>query len=316
MKRCDPTTAVAGIDISKKRLDVALHETGELFALGNDEAGFAELVARLRKAACVRVGFEATGGYERGLRAALESAGFDIVMHQPLEIRLFARLFRKKAKNDRIDALTIAAATARVEALKAARDPLLVEMAEHMSFYEQVAAMLAQLKVFKSSLALAETSSAASVEIDRLTRLKMKLAREMVARIRARDDLARRHRILMSLPGVGPLVALALVVRMPELGAMRRGQAASLAGLCPFDRDSGAMRGVRFISGGRARPRRFVYIAALVAVRTDQASKAFAARLAARGKKPKQILVAVGRKIIEAANLVLAQDREWGPAKA
>jgi transposase len=313
MKRCHPTTDVAGIDIAKKRLDVALHKSGEVFAVGNDEAGVAELIGALRRAGVVRVGFEASGGFERRVRAALEAEDFEIVMHQPLEVRLFARLYRKKAKNDRIDAQIIAAATARVDTLKAARDPLLVEMAERLSLYEHLADRLADLKIFRSSLELDDTCAIAADEINRLTGLKTRLTAELLARLRTRPDLARRHRLLMSLPGVAAIVAMGLVVRMPELGALRRGEAASLIGLCPFDRDSGAHKGARFISGGRARPRRLVYIAALHARRGPD-FKPFADRLTAAGKKPKQIIVAVARKLIEAANLILAQDREWIPA--
>lgn len=310
MKRCDPTIDVAGIDIAKKRLDVVVHKTGETFAVGNDEAGLAELIVRLRAAGVVRVGFEASGGFERSLRAALEAQSFEIVMHQPLEVRLFARLYRRKAKNDRIDAQTIAAATARVETLKAARDPLLAEMAERLSLYEHFADKLADLKIFRSSLTLADTRAFADKEIAKLRRLKAGLAADLVSRLRERPDLAHRHQLLMSLPGVGAIVAMALIVRMPELGALARGQAASLIGLCPFDRDSGAHKGQRFISGGRSRPRRFVYIAALHARRRAD-FKGFADRLAAAGKKPKQIIVAVARKLIEAANLILVQNREW-----
>jgi transposase len=315
VKHCDPTTDVAGIDIAKKRLDVVVHKTGETFAVGNDEAGLAELIARLRAADVVRVGFEASGGFERSLRAALETQDFEIVMHQPLEVRLFARLFRTKAKNDRIDARTIAAATARVDTLKAARDPLLAEMAERLSLYEHLADRLAELKIFRSSLTLADACAIAEEEIARLQRLKRMFVADLVARLRQRPDLARRHQLLMSLPGVGAIVALALVVRMPELGALERGQAASLIGLAPFDRDSGAHKGQRFISGGRARPRRFVYLAALQARRRTD-FKAFADRLAGAGKKPKQVIIAVARKLIEAANLILAQDREWIPLRA
>lgn len=161
-------------------------------------------------------------------------------MYQPIEVRLFARLKRKCAKNDRIDARIIAAATAQVDAVKAAADPRISELAERMTAYEQAADLL---------------------------------------------------------------------IRMPELGAMAKGEPASLLGVSPFDHDSGKMKGQRCIAGGRARLRRLVYLAALAARRCDPAMKAFADRLAATGKKPKAILVAIMRKIIEAANLVLKRGR-------
>jgi transposase len=144
-----------------------------------------------------------------------------------------------------------------------------------------------------------------------MQKLKLRLARTVIDMIKAHEDLLARFRLLLSLPGVGPIVAAALVVRMPELGSMKRGQAAALLGVAPFDRDSGQFRGLRFIQGGRSRPRRLVYLAALAAKRCDPGLKAFAEHLALRGKPPKLILVAVMRKLIEAANLVLGRGQPW-----
>ena len=106
-------------------------------------------------------------------------------------------------------------------------------------------------------------------------------------------------------------MAAVLVIRMPELGSLKHGQTASLIGVAPFDRDSGLYRGQRRIAGGRARPRRFLYLAAIAASRHDPALRAFAQRLKAIGKKPKVAIVAVMRKLIEAANLVLARGTPW-----
>jgi len=98
---------------------------------------------------------------------------------------------------------------------------------------------------------------------------------------------------------------------MPELGHMKKGQAAALLGVAPFDFDTGKYKGQRHISGGRERPRRMVYLAALSAKRTDPALKTFAQTLLNKGKKPKVVAVAVMRKLIEAANLVLQRGQPW-----
>ena len=140
---------------------------------------------------------------------------------------------------------------------------------------------------------------------------KARLAADIVRRIKAQADLLTRLRLLTSLPGVGPIVGASLVIRMPELGAMQRGQAASLLGVAPFDRDSGQAKGLRFISGGRARPRRMLYLSACRAKVCNPTFKAFAERLRAAGKPPKVTIVAVMRKLIEAANLVLQRGEPW-----
>jgi transposase len=304
---------IAGIDVGKSRLDVAIHGLEDATAVGNDAAGVSELIGWLQAREVGRVGLEASGGYERRVRAALEQAGFEVVVHQPLEVRRFAQLKRWKAKNDRLDARLIAWATANVDAVKAAQDPRLVELAERLSAYEQVSDLAAQLKTFLESVSLADLERQLRVEVRALERRKARLAAEILRRIGREADLLARLRLLMSLPGVGQIIAASLVIRMPELGSMRRGQAASLIGVAPFDRESGQWKGLRFIAGGRSRPRRMLYLAGLAAKRFDPGFKAFAERLTTRGKPPKLVIVAVMRKLIEAANLILSRGHPWRP---
>jgi transposase len=302
---------VAGIDVGKRWLDVAVHGLEDELRVENGGAGFSELIAWLKAREVGRVGLEATGGYERGVRAALEAAGFEVVVHQPLEVRRFAQLKRWRAKNDRLDARLIAAATAQTEAVKAAQDPRLVELAERLTAYEQITDQIVELKTFLESVTLKDLASLMRAQIRSLERAKARLSLDLLRRIKAEADLLARLRLLTSLPGIGATVAASLVIRMPELGSMKRGQAASLIGVAPFDRDSGQWKGLRFISGGRARPRRMLYLAAVTAKRFDPGLKAFAEGLLARGKAKKLVTVAVMRKLIEAANLVLARGQPW-----
>jgi transposase len=311
MEQKKPSTKVAGIDVGKARLDAAVHGLEDLARADNTPVGFSELIGWLKAREVGRVGLEASGGYERGVRAALEAAGFEVVVHQPLEVRLFARLKRQRAKNDRLDARLIAAATAQVDAVRAAQDPRLTELAERLTAYEQVTDLAAQLKASLEHVTLEDLDKAIRSQIASLGRLKRKLIQQVLTTIKAHADLLDRFRLLISLPGVGSVVAATLVVRMPELGALRKGQAAALAGVAPYDRDSGQWKGLRFIAGGRQRPRRMLYLAALAAKRCDPSLNAFAHNLTQRGKPPKVAIVAVMRKLIEAANLVLARRQPW-----
>jgi transposase len=292
-------------------LDVSVHGAGQALETTNDEAGLGELIVWLRAREVYRVGLEATGGYEKAVRLALEAAGFEVVIHQPLEVRLFARLKRLRAKNDRIDAALIAAATAQVDAVRAAQDPRLADLAERLTAYEQISDQAASLKTFLEHVALEDLLAELRAQIAGLEALKARLMAQILQALKAWPDLLARFRLLVSLPGFGPVVAASLTIRMPELGRMKRGQAAALIGVAPFDRDSGQWRGQRFITGGRARPRRMLYIAALAAKRFDPGFKAFAQNLLDRGKPPKLAIVAVMRKLIEAANLVLARQQPW-----
>jgi transposase len=311
MERAQLITRVAGIDVGKRRLDAGVHGLEDTTAVTNDVAGVGELIAWLRAREVGRVGLEATGGYERQVRAALDAAGFEVVVHQPLEVRRFAQLKRRRAKNDRLDAQLIAAATVQIDTVRAAQDPRLVELAERLTAYEQITDQAAQLKTFLEAVTLRDVAALVRAQIAGLERTKARLAADILRRLKAEADLLARYRLLLSLTGVGPIVAAGLVIRMPELGALRRGQAASLIGVAPFDRESGQWKGLRFIAGGRARPRRMLYLAALSARRFDPGLKAFAERLLARGKPSKLVTVAVMRKLIEAANLVLQRGQPW-----
>jgi len=311
MEQRQSNTKIAGIDVGKHRLDVAAHGLEDELQVENGRAGIAELIAWLRAREVGRVGLEASGGYERQVREALEAAGFEVVVHQPMEVRLFARLKRRRAKNDRLDARLIAAATAQVEAVKAARDPQLADLAERLSAYELVSDKAADMKTALESITAKDVAATLKALLRQLERAKAKLLGEVLARLKARPDLLARFRLLLSLPGVGRVVAATLVVRMPELGSLRRGQAAALAGVAPYDRESGQWKGQRFIQGGRSRVRRMLYLAGLAAKRHSPSFKAFADNLAARGKAKKLVVVAVMRKLVEAANLVLSRGQPW-----
>jgi len=74
----------------------------------------------------------------------------------------------------------------------------------------------------------------------------------MSADLIAQDQtLCVKAKKLTSITGIGNRTAALLIAQIPELGKLNRGQAAALAGLAPFNRDSNTMRGKRCIFGGR-----------------------------------------------------------------
>lgn len=314
LKQAKTTMTVAGVDVDKHRLHVAIHGSADAAVMDNTPEGVSELIAWMHARGVRRVGMEATGGYERAVRAAAEAAALEVVVHQPIEVRRFAQFRRLKAKNDKLDARLIAAATAQVEAVKAAADPRLAELAERLTVYDQLTDLAATLKASREHLTIAALKVTVNQQIQSLESAKKAVLKEVLELIKSHPDLAKRLRLLMSLTGIGPAVAATLVVRMPELGAMSRGQAASLLGVAPFDHDSGKFKGARHIGQGRWRPRKMIYIAALSAKRFDPRLKALERRLLDAGKPKKVAIVAVMRKLIEAANLVLFRQTPWIPA--
>lgn len=311
MKQSKSNTDVAGLDIGKKFVDVAFAKSQDHRRIANKPEAFADLIAWLHDHGVHRVGMEASGNYERDVRQALENAGFEVIVHQPVEIKAYARFRRIHAKSDKIDARTIARASQHWEGTVARRDPELVELSELLTAYEFVADQLASARTFAEHLRSAEAKAMNAEAIQSLSQQKQNLLALVLRRLRARPDLYDRFQLLQSLPGVAQVVAAVMVIRMPELGSLQHGQAASLTGVAPFDRDSGMAKGKRFICGGRRRARDMLYMAALAARSRAKHFKDFADRLVDNGKPPKVAIVAVMRKMIEAANLILKRQTPW-----
>ena len=311
MKRDKSNTDVAGLDIGKHFIDTGFARCPDHRRFANKAGGFDDLVVWLREHGVSRVGMEASGNYERDVRESLETAGFEVIVHQPQDVRAYARYRRIKAKSDKIDARLIAQATENWEGIVARRDPDLIELAELTTYYEHVAGLLAKSRTVGEHHRLKAVKAMNKATMSYLKAEKQKVFKLIVKKIQARADLGERFELLKSLPGIGPVTAAVLVVRMPELGAMERGKAAALLGVAPFDHDSGTLKGKRFVSGGRSRPRTFAYLAALAAKRVASPFRTFAERLKTAGKPPKVIVIAVMRKLIEAANIVLKRQTPW-----
>ncbi len=123
--------------------------------------------------------------------------------------------------------------------------------------------------------------------------------------------LARRFVILVSIPGVGEIVAATIVVELREIGTLSAKETGMLAGLAPIACDTGETKGARHIKGGRVHLRNALYMAALTAARFNPTLKQFHDRLVANGKEAKVALTAVIRKLIVLANILVREDRLW-----
>jgi len=223
MEQCDVSTKIAGIDVGKYWLDAAIDGQSTPLRVVNDAAGIKTLSSWLKSHGVGRVGMEASGPYDRRVRADLQAVGLEVVLHQPMEVKLFGRIRRQRAKNDRLDARLIAAATAGIERQPLKHDPRLAELAERLTVYEHVADTIAGLKSLLESVGLEDLHRAVTGQIEQLAAFKSQLAEAAMATIKAQSDLRHRLGLLMSLPGFGPIVATSMLVRMPELGDMQHG---------------------------------------------------------------------------------------------
>ena len=304
----------AGIDTGKRKLDVALGGAAERRQLDNTEDGHAALSAWLRQRRTKRVGIEASGGYEQAVVARLRRDGFVVIVFQPAQVRAYAKFHLQRAKNDRIDAALIADCTAAATKIHAPPDPRLAPLAQHLTMIEQITDDIVCLKTRRESCRDQRIRQLWRAEIARLKgRLKTELE-GLVAAVRQHRDLAWRLDLIASIDGVGLRTALAILLRMPEIGRVSREQATALAGLAPYDDDSADRIGQRHIDGGRERLRKALYSAALAAAfHWNPQLIAVYRRLIAAGKPHKVALIACARKLLIFVNTVVARDTPWTP---
>ncbi len=306
------STAVAGIDTAKDKLDVAIDGQPSHWRVENAPPGWKRLCSKLAEAGVGRVGIEATGGYERGVVRYLRQAGFTVVLLQPMQVRAFARLHLRRAKNDALDAALIAACTATMAKARIEPDPRLSGLADLLTFVEQIEEDIARLKTRLEHINEPRLRRIALGDMARFKARRLAEIRHIARLLRTHRDLATRLDLVLSVPGIGERTALAIIIRMPELGRISREEAAALAGLAPFDHDSGKYKGQRHIAGGRGRLRRSLFAAALpAAFRWNKALISLYTRLKAKGKAHNAALVACARKLLIYANTVVARGTPW-----
>jgi hypothetical protein len=163
-------TLAAGIDAAKDKLDIAITGSAEPFTVANAAAGWRQLAKRLAAVGVKRAGIEASGGYERGVVDHLRAAGFTVAVLQPVQVKAWARLHLRRAKNDRIDAALIAACAALIDPPAREPDARLAALADHLTFIEQIEEDIVRLKTRLEQLRPPRLRCLASREITRLQR--------------------------------------------------------------------------------------------------------------------------------------------------
>ena len=306
MSQNNQSTLSAGLDVAKDSL--ALDFQGRAHALSKDAKGHTRLLALLGKAENVHVILEATGGYEQPAVAALHAAGIALSVLQPARVRAFARAKGLRAKTDPIDAAVLRAfgealcppATAAPSAPQQRLGELVLRRRQLLEFTTAEANRSAH---YRDPLPRRQAAAAL-----RMLRRQIAQCEEAIAALLAADqEMSARAARLQEVPGVATITASTLLAELPELGTLSDESAAALAGVAPYNRDSGPFAGTRHLSGGRAPVRCALYpsaplrafgMASLSAVRHDPILRAFHQRLRAAGKKPKVALTAVMRKLI------------------
>lgn len=308
------TQDIIGVDVAKDWIDIhRLSDRRErrIPCRGKDLARFA------REARGALVVFEATGGYERPLMAALAAAGTAQARVNPRHAREFARSDGTLAKTDRVDARVLAR-MGRAHELAPDRpaSPARQRLAELVARRDDLVAMIGQEKnrLHQSRNPLVRSDLRTHIRL--LERRRDRLARAIAAEIAGDRALAGENARLRSMPGIGPVVAATLLAWLPELGHGDRRAIANLAGLAPHACDSATLRGRRRIWGGRARITRALYTAAFIASRHDKRLRAFRKRLQDRGKPFKLAIIATARKLLTILNAMIRDAKDYQTANA
>jgi transposase len=307
-------TYYAGIDVAKDRLDVVLRPSGKYLEATNDERGIRSVVRRLRKENVALAVLEATGGIEQSAAAELALAGVPVAIVNPRQVRDFAKATGKLAKTDRIDAAVLAHFFA--EAVRPQPRPLADEHARELS-----AVVLRRRQILAMTTAEANRARTAPKAVRKRIEAHLRWLRKELARLDGelervvKGSLVWKERaaLLTSVPGVGPTLSATLLAELPELEHLDRRRLAALVGVAPLNRDSGTLRGIRTVWGGRSGVRTTLYMATLCATRHNPAIREFYGRLVASGKPKKVALTACMRKLLSILGAILRNRTPWQP---
>jgi transposase len=307
---------VAGIDVGKTFLDLGFDPAAKPLRFRNDGPGIAALIATLRRRGVLRVALEAIGPYAHAVTGALVAAGFEVGLADPRQVRAFRAAEGLIAKTDRLDAGLIARFARRMpERLRPAPEPAQVALKALSTRRRQLTELIAMEKTRLAQAVDADIAASHRAVIAALAAACADIERELERRIDADAALARRREILDSIPGIGRRIASLVVTDMPELGALDRKAAASLAGMAPHPEQSGPTPGRNAIAGGRPCLRSAFYMAGMVAARCDPRFREPYQAMRAAGKPAKVAIIAIGRRLVTLANALIREDKTFDESK-
>lgn len=300
-----------GIDASKARLDIYLRPLDETFSVPNSAAGIAEAIRRLRPLKPARIVVEATGRLELDLVLAAQQARLPVCVVNPMHVRRFAGALGRLAKTDQLDARIIAHYG---EALQP--EPTVVKAANVRRISDLLARrnqLLEMSTMEKNRLAILPSTLHGSLKRHlRQLQAEVKAIEARIERWMARTpEWQARKDLLLSVNGVGPVLAYTLLSDLPELGQLNRREIAALVGVAPMNRESGGYQGKRRIRGGRHRVRTVLFMAIMSAVQSNARLRRYYEKLKDAGKPPKVAMVACMRKLLTILNAMMKTGQPW-----
>ena len=289
------------VDIAKDSLQV--QAPNYACALKYDMHTLQEWIARIP--ADTIIVFEATGGYERTLMQTLIDHRIAYALVGPDRVRAFAKSEGVKAKTDRIDAKMLLRFAEQKQLDQSnppdrqrARLVALLDRRSHLS------SMHAQEKNRRQN-STAQIHEWIDQSIDFIEWQIEQIDQQIRELIDEHEVMQTQSTILLSITGIGEVTAWSIIAYFDGIASMKRNQMISLAGLAPFNKDSGKSQKKRTIQGGRAKVRRVLYMAAVTAAIHNPHIKEYVEGLRSRGKPYKCAIVAAMRKLLIHAQSLL-----------
>lgn len=305
-----------GIDISKQELVVAFggEETAAVEALPYSEGSVQALIQRLKEQRPTLIVLEASGGLERPLLEALQTAELAVVRVQPRRVRAFAIAEGRLAKTDRLDARLLAAFGQRLTPPPTPQaDPTRQTLRDLLTRREQ---LIQTRTAERNRLSTAPKAVRESIQkhLEWLDEEIHRLEEEIQRHIDQSDECKHQQELLTSVPGIGKVTAFHLVAALSQLEDKTAKQTAAFFGLAPYPHQSGLKDKKRRIFGGRREVRNVLYMATLTAIRCNAVIRSFFLRLKEAGKPFKVALVAAMRKLLTILHAILKHRKPWDPA--
>jgi transposase len=305
-----------GVDLGLHSFDVAVRPDTLHWVVPYTPEGVSEFVKGMTKLSPQLVVMEACGNLERPLARALEQRAIPTAVMNPRQVRHYAKSTGRLAKTDKLDAEVLARFAEFVQPVPR---PLPDEDTQRLRDalarrYQLMAMIVAE----KNRLRQATTSVRRGIEAhlewlkDALSQLDEEIRQHRSSNV----DWEERIRLLETVPGVGSIVSTTLIGFLPELGSLDRRKIASLAGVAPFNRDSGLRTGRRSVWGGRAQVRSALYMSVITGIRCNGPIRSFYERLRRQGKPAKVALVACMRKLLTILNAMIRDRTPWQPQTA
>lgn len=300
-----------GVDTGKKQLDIYIRPLGEYFTVPNNQKGIKEAIKRLKQHDITRIIIEATGRLELPFSCAVSKANLPIVIANPLHVHQFALSTGKLAKTDKLDAKMIAHYG---EALQPRLSKIKPENTQKISdLLIRRVELLSMRTMEKNRLSILPKHLHADLKnhINYLNKAMDKIEKKLDQLIAKAPEWDQLMTLLLSVKGIGKVLAYTLISELPELGQLNRKKIAALVGIAPMNKESGAYKGQRKIRGGRHRIRTVLFMAMLSAIQSNRKFKAIYTRMVEAGKPKKVALVACMRRLMVILNTMVKNNTVW-----